>query len=226
MSLRLLAPSAIALALIFQPIPALAGETGPAGELPAGNAFRSRMMDWSAHPPEPEEDRQAPSMKRVPAPHTLPRLSSHYGYRTDPIEGGRRLHGGIDIPGPIGSAVYAAAAGRVSFAGWRGGYGEMVEIDHGNGLATRYAHLSHSLVRPGMRVEQGERIALMGATGRATGSHLHFEVRSDGRALDPLGFLTGGYRQILPDAAPLKPLERHISPFARAKAAETAEVSP
>lgn len=224
MSFRLLASTAIALALIFQPIPAFAEETdGSSGELPAGNAFRSRMMDWSAPSPETKEVKQAPAVKCIAAPRTLPRLSSHYGYRTDPIEGGKRLHSGIDIPGPIGSAVYAAAAGRVSFAGRRGGYGEMVEIDHGNGLVTRYAHLSNSLVRPGMRVEQGERIALMGATGRATGSHLHFEVRSGGQALDPLSFLTGGYRQIMPNAAPLERLEPHISPFARAKTAEAGQ---
>ncbi len=227
MALRLFAPYAIALALISQPGSARAQEAdGNPGELPSGGskAFRARMMDWSA-----QAQTQAPAAPLAPAEskpaerHSLPRLSSHYGYRTDPIEGGRRLHAGIDIPGPAGSAVYSAAVGRVSFSGWRGGYGEMIEIDHGNGMSTRYAHLARSLVRPGMAVAQGERIALMGATGRATGNHLHFEVRKDGRPLDPTSFLTGGLRQVLPAAAPLERHEPHRSAFAQARQAEADE---
>lgn len=225
MALRLFAPYAIALALISQPGSARAQEAdGKAGELPSGSskAFRARMMDWSAEAAPPAAP-AAPMASQPPRPRALPRLSSHYGYRTDPIEGGRRLHAGIDIPGPAGSAVYSAAAGRVSFSGWRGGYGEMIEVDHGNGMTTRYAHLARSLVRPGMAVAQGERIALMGATGRATGNHLHFEVRKGGQPLDPTGFLTGGFRQVLPAAAPLERHEPHRSAFAQAKQAEANE---
>ena len=88
-------------------------------------------------------------------------------------------------------------------------------------MTTRYGHLSRSLVRPGMTVEQGEQIALMGATGRATGSHLHFEVRRDGHPLDPIGYLTHGVSQILPAAAPLQRAEPHLSAFAQAREATT-----
>ncbi|WP_054529164.1 M23 family metallopeptidase [Erythrobacter sp. SG61-1L] len=220
MPLRPSVLAALAGALIAAPPAALAGGE----ELPSGAdaAFRQRMMEWRP------QSTVAPVQTEPPAPPrkaraVLPRLSSQYGYRTDPLEGGVRLHAGIDIPGPAGSSVYAAAGGRIVYTGWRGGYGEMVEIDHGGGLTTRYAHLSLSLVSPGAEVAQGQRIALMGATGRATGSHLHFEVRRGGRPLDPLGFLTSDTRQILPAAAPLERSAPYISAFARAREAGDAQ---
>jgi murein DD-endopeptidase MepM/ murein hydrolase activator NlpD len=103
----------------------------------------------------------------------------------------------------------------VHFAGNAGGYGNMIEVDHGGGLVTRYAHLSRFLVRSGARVERGEEIAMMGSTGRSTGSHLHFEVRLNGRATGPLAWLTG--EPVTPRVSP-QPVEPHISAFARARA--------
>ncbi len=110
-------------------------------------------------------------------------LTSRYGRRWG------RAHEGIDIGLRVGSPVRAAASGTVTFAGWGGAYGYLVVIDHGGGVETRYAHNSRLLVRVGERVSQGDVIASSGNTGRATGAHLHFEVRQHGRALDPLRYL-------------------------------------
>lgn len=117
----------------------------------------------------------------------------------------------------------ASASGIVRFAGRAGGYGNMIEIDHGGGLETRYAHLSALLVRPGTPVSAGETIALMGSTGLSTGSHLHFEVRRDGRAANPLGYLGGGAAYASPRALPFsaapEPTAPHVSRFAKVSAA-------
>lgn len=116
-------------------------------------------------------------------------VSSSYGYRSDPFTGGAAFHAGLDFPGPMGSPIYAAAKGKVSFVGQRQGYGNCVEISHGNGLMTRYGHLSAFGVRVGQDVDGGTRIAAMGSTGRSTGSHLHFEVRVNNRPMNPRPFL-------------------------------------
>jgi len=100
-----------------------------------------------------------------------------------------RMHEGIDIAAALGTPVHAAAAGVVIHAGWLGGYGNLVVLDHGNGLATAYAHASAILVSPGQQVDQGATVSLVGSTGRSTGPHLHFEVRVNGVAVDPLGYL-------------------------------------
>lgn len=115
----------------------------------------------------------------------LPRLSSGFGPRSDPLHRGRAIHRGIDLPGAAGTPILASASGIIRFAGTAGTYGNMIEIEHAEGLRTRYAHLSRILVRRGAMVALGETIALMGSTGRSTGNHLHFEVRSDGRAVNP-----------------------------------------
>ncbi len=122
-------------------------------------------------------------------PTTAPMQSSSYGYRRDPFNGKAAFHAGIDFPGRHGQPILAAAAGRVSFAGQRSGYGNVVEIEHGNGLTTRYAHLSGFAARVGQKVRPGQKIALMGSTGRSTGDHLHFEVRMNGEAINPRRFL-------------------------------------
>ena len=109
-----------------------------------------------------------------------------------PIRGTYALHSGIDIPGPAGAPIAASAPGVVRFAGWSGGYGNLVTIDHGNGMETRYGHLSRLAVGAGARVAAGQRIGLMGSTGLSTGSHLHFEVRANGRATDPLPYFGRG----------------------------------
>jgi murein DD-endopeptidase MepM/ murein hydrolase activator NlpD len=117
-------------------------------------------------------------------------FTSSYGVRADPFQGRAAMHAGIDLAGPIGTPIYATADGMVETAGWNsGGYGNLVKINHGRGIETRYGHLSQMLVRDGQRVRRGELIARMGSTGRSTGSHLHYEVRIDGRAVNPIPFM-------------------------------------
>ena len=116
-------------------------------------------------------------------------MTSNFGYRSDPFTGRGAMHSGIDFRGTSGQAILAAARGKVSFAGRRSGYGNCIEISHGNGLMTRYAHLRSIAVRPGQRVAKGATIGGMGSTGRSTGTHLHFEVRLNGQAINPTPFL-------------------------------------
>lgn len=116
-------------------------------------------------------------------------ISSYFGRRTDPFTGELREHRGIDFAAKIGTEIVAVATGVVTWAGPRQGYGSMVEVTHGNGYVTRYAHNARNLVRVGDHVQQGETIALMGATGRATGPNLHFEVWHHGRPVDPQRFI-------------------------------------
>jgi murein DD-endopeptidase MepM/ murein hydrolase activator NlpD len=118
-------------------------------------------------------------------------FTSNFGVRSDPFNGSHRMHQGVDIPGAIGTPVYATADGVVSRAGWTGGYGNLVEINHGNGLQTRYGHLSKLIAEPNQRVVRGQLIGLMGSTGRSTGSHLHYEVRIAGGAVNPVPYLEG-----------------------------------
>ncbi|HPE59701.1 MAG TPA: M23 family metallopeptidase [Thiolinea sp.] len=116
-------------------------------------------------------------------------VSSRFGIRSDPFNGRQRVHKGIDFAGPRGTAIHAVAGGVVSFAGVRGGYGTTVEIDHGGGLVSRYAHLNKALVKSGEVVNKADRIALLGSTGRSTGPHLHLEIMQDGKAMDPALYL-------------------------------------
>lgn len=122
-------------------------------------------------------------------PTATPMESSSYGYRRDPFNGHIAFHAGIDFPGSFGQLIHAAARGRVSFVGRRSGYGNVVEINHGNGILTRYAHLSGFVAHVGDKVVRGQTIARMGSTGRSTGTHLHFEVRVRGAAVNPRPFL-------------------------------------
>ncbi len=122
-----------------------------------------------------------------PVPHT--EVSSPFGYRIDPFTGQAALHEGIDLRAPAGTAVYATAPGVVSFAGARPDYGIMVDIEHGYGLMTRYAHLARILVKPGETIALHQQIGVMGQTGRATGVHLHYETRVNGQVQDPIHFL-------------------------------------
>lgn len=117
-------------------------------------------------------------------------LTSGYGTRSDPFNGKARRHGGIDLDGETGDPIYATADGVVLRSGWNsGGYGNLVEIDHGRGIITRYGHLSATQVKEGDRVRRGQQIGKMGSTGRSSGSHLHYEVRIDGRAVNPIPFM-------------------------------------
>lgn len=116
-------------------------------------------------------------------------MSSGYGYRRDPFTGGGAMHSGIDFKGPHGQPILSAAPGTITHAAWKSGYGKTVEITHGNGLMTRYAHLSKIHVTTGQKVKQGIQVGAMGSTGRSTGTHLHFEVRLNGAAVNPRPFL-------------------------------------
>jgi murein DD-endopeptidase MepM/ murein hydrolase activator NlpD len=135
--------------------------------------------------------------KVEPVPYRFPlfgqtSLSSNFGVRTDPFTGAQKMHAGMDFRAPTGTPVHAAAAGRVVTAGTASGYGNLVEIAHVNGLATRYGHLSEIDVKTGETVAAGALIGLVGSTGRSTGPHLHYETRIAGVANDPVRFLRVG----------------------------------
>jgi murein DD-endopeptidase MepM/ murein hydrolase activator NlpD len=115
--------------------------------------------------------------------------SSNFGWRIDPFTGQNSMHEGIDFPAEVGTPIVAAASGKVIYAEWHPAYGKMVEIDHGNGLVSRYAHTSSMLVKEGDLVVRGQKIATVGSTGRSTGPHLHFEVRLNGVPQNPARFL-------------------------------------
>ena len=116
-------------------------------------------------------------------------ISSGFGYRSDPFSGAPALHAGLDFKAPTGAPIFAAARGKVAFVGRRAGYGNCVEIDHGNGLRTRYAHMSAFRTLAGKLVRAGQVIGAIGSTGRSTGPHLHFEVRLHGQPVNPRPFL-------------------------------------
>jgi murein DD-endopeptidase MepM/ murein hydrolase activator NlpD len=117
------------------------------------------------------------------------RLTSSFGTRSDPFNGRRARHNGIDIPGPIGTPIYATADGIVGRAQRLGGYGNYVEIEHGTAIQTRYGHLSSIAVVSGQRIRRGDILGYMGSTGRSTGSHLHYEVRIAGAPVNPTPFI-------------------------------------
>ncbi|MGO3931850.1 M23 family metallopeptidase [Rhodopseudomonas pseudopalustris] len=121
-------------------------------------------------------------------------FSSGFGVRSDPFLGRPAMHTGLDFRASSGDPVRATAIGKVVNAGWQGGYGQMVEIDHGNGLSTRYGHLSKIIAKVGQSIQIGQVIGEVGSTGRSTGPHLHYETRIDGEAVDPQKFLRAGVR--------------------------------
>lgn len=117
------------------------------------------------------------------------RISSGFGNRADPFTRLRAFHYGLDLSPGYGASVYATKSGMVTYAGWMGGYGNLIVIQHSNGYSTRYGHLSSILVKKGQRVQQSHTIGRVGSTGRSTGPHLHFEIRENGKALNPRKFL-------------------------------------
>ncbi len=157
--------------------------------VPAGDELEPRFKDlfisWRKL-----ETMQA-SLVSIPAlmPVKNYRGSSGFGRRFDPFNGRLAMHAGTDMAGVYGEPIYATANGRVAKAGTMNGYGIMAEIDHGKGIETRYGHMSKVLVKPGQTVKQGDMIGRMGSTGRSTGTHLHYEVRIDGQAVNPRPFL-------------------------------------
>ncbi|HEX8216816.1 MAG TPA: M23 family metallopeptidase [Allosphingosinicella sp.] len=168
------------------------GRGGPleAVDTPAGAdpRFRQLFVAWR------QLDQLEAGIIAIPAgrPVSSASFTSGYGTRSDPFRGSAAMHAGVDLAGPLGTPIYATADGIVGRSSYEGAYGNLVEINHGQGLQTRYGHLSRLIARPGQRVRRGELIGLMGSTGRSTGSHLHYEVRIDGRAVNPIPFIQGG----------------------------------
>ncbi len=165
-------------------IPAASAEA--TADLNADAQFRSLFMTWK------KLDTLEQGVISIPSVQPVQHLSftSNFGVRSDPFRGTAAMHAGVDIPGPTGTPIYATADGVVNHAARQGGYGNMIEINHGKGISTRYGHLSKIIVSDNSRVRRGQIIGLMGSTGRSTGPHLHYEVRIDGHAVNPVPFLT------------------------------------
>lgn len=152
------------------------------------DAFHAMFMGWK------KQDQLSQGVIAVPSakPLNAATFTSGYGVRSDPFRHSAAMHAGIDLAAPQGTAVYATADGIVDKAEWSNGYGNLVEVAHGKGVQTRFGHLSRILVRSGQLVHRGDLIALVGSTGRSTGPHLHYEVRIDGHAVNPVPFLQAG----------------------------------
>lgn len=150
--------------------------------------FRALFQTWRRLDSLEQTVISIPSMQPV----ENVQFTSTFGVRSDPFVGTAKMHAGVDIPGAVGTPIYATADGVIGRSGRYGGYGNLVEVNHGRGIQTRYGHLSKILVEPNTRVRRGQMIGLMGSTGRSTGSHLHYEVRVDGKAVNPIPFLQNG----------------------------------
>ena len=170
--------------------PAQAGRpTGVGGpfESVANPTFKALFNSWKKLDQLQNDVIAIPSDKPIRASVVF---TSGYGVRSDPFHAGAAMHPGIDLAGAYGTPIYATADGTVLRAGWNsGGYGNLVELDHGRGITTRYGHMSAILVHAGDHVTRGEQIGRMGSTGRSTGNHLHYEVRIDGRPVNPIPFM-------------------------------------
>lgn len=165
------------------------GDAAPAEAVPARVIF-GRALDLDGQ--RPVQAFQKPSEMTSASPGVArggssARITSGFGMRQHPMLGGRRAHLGVDMAAPTGSAVLSPDAATVQAAGWQGGYGLMVTLLHGNGMVTRYAHLSRISVAPGQRIGKGSVIGLVGSTGRSTGAHLHYETWVNGQPVNPLG---------------------------------------
>ena len=167
--------------------PARLSQGGPFEPIAKGDAtFKALFNSWK------KLDNLADGAIAVPSekPVRTAAFTSGFGVRSDPFQARAAMHPGIDLAGPVGTPIYATADGTVLRSGWNaGGYGNLVEIDHGKGISTRYGHMSTMMVAAGQRIVRGQQIGRMGSTGRSTGSHLHYEVRIDGRAVNPIPFM-------------------------------------
>jgi murein DD-endopeptidase MepM/ murein hydrolase activator NlpD len=163
-----------------------AGVGGPFESI-ANPTFKALFNSWKKLDELQNDVIAIPSDKPI---KTEVSFTSGFGVRDDPFHRGAAMHPGIDLAGAYGTPIYATADGVVTRAGWNnGGYGNMVELDHGRGIMTRYGHMSAVLVHEGDHVTRGEQIGRMGSTGRSTGNHLHYEVRIDGRPVNPIPFM-------------------------------------
>jgi murein DD-endopeptidase MepM/ murein hydrolase activator NlpD len=170
--------------------PARVGSTDGMGgpfEAAGSSTFKALFDSWKKLDQLQDGVIAIPSDKPVQASVTM---MSAFGVRSDPFNHHAAMHPGIDLAGAYGTPIYATADGTVIQAGWNsGGYGNLVEVDHGRGITTRYGHMSAILVHVGDHVTRGEQVGRMGSTGRSTGNHLHYEVRIDGRAVNPIPFM-------------------------------------
>ncbi len=156
-------------------------------ESASSSTFKSLFDSWKKLDQLQDGVIAIPSDKPI---RTTVEFTSGFGVRSDPFHAGAAMHPGIDLAGAYGTPIYATADGTVLRAGWNnGGYGNLVEIDHGRGITTRYGHMSAILVSAGEHITRGQQIGRMGSTGRSTGNHLHYEVRIDGRAVNPIPFM-------------------------------------
>ncbi|MBB3034207.1 M23 family metallopeptidase [Alteriqipengyuania lutimaris] len=161
---------------------------------PLGNGdaqFRQLFASWQTmdieRSPEPEIAISVAVPSRMPVNDA--RMSSSYGMRNHPVLRKRANHNGVDLAAPSGTPIYATADGVIERANYWGSYGNYIQIGHGNAIETRYAHLSRIVVSDGAQVRKGDLIGYVGSTGRSTGPHLHYEVRIDGKAVDPRPFM-------------------------------------
>jgi hypothetical protein len=154
-----------------------------------GNSVDMRSAQFSALENVILGRQLSAEIKPTGRPVTEGYISSYFGERMDPFDGEEAFHKGVDFASPAGDDILAVAAGVVTWAGPREGYGNLVEINHGNGLATRYAHASRVLVKVGDEVQRGQPIAIVGSTGRSTGPHVHFEVLKNGVQVNPMSFV-------------------------------------
>ncbi|MRG73323.1 peptidoglycan DD-metalloendopeptidase family protein [Alphaproteobacteria bacterium HT1-32] len=173
------------------------GQGGPLVEIDLEKADEKQVLQASVQAFEYQMNRwDALNVVLSQLPMALPvkngRLSSTYGKRKDPVTGRWAMHGGIDYAAYFKTPIYSTAAGKVSYAGWKSSFGKVVEIDHGFGITTRYAHMHKPLVETGETVAFGQAIGQMGSTGRSTGTHLHYEVLLDGVPQDPMRFIEAG----------------------------------
>ncbi|KQX17800.1 peptidase M23 [Sphingomonas sp. Root50] len=179
---------AAALLLTASTAPALAQDGNLNTNAQAAAKFQAIFLSWKKL-----DTVNVAATGAISIPSILPiakfTFSSAFGVRSDPFAGSAAMHAGIDLASPSGTPIYATADGMVDRAEWSGGYGNMVEIEHGKGISTRYGHMSRIAAHPGQRIKRGDLIGYVGSTGRSTGNHLHYEVRIDGRAVNPMPFL-------------------------------------
>ncbi|MBC8130005.1 MAG: M23 family metallopeptidase, partial [Rhizobiaceae bacterium] len=173
---------------------AMPGSGGPFVPVPEDADFDRSFADLDLALDELQDLSDAAASLPLGAPLADAPVSSTFGVRADPFLGRSALHTGIDFVAETGTRVTVATAGTVVAAGTNGGYGIMVEVDHGGGVVTRYAHLSGVFIAVGDRLGAGDAVGMVGSTGRSTGPHLHYEIRRDGDAVDPARFLRAGQK--------------------------------